>query len=109
MTVATIISTKVSPTHKGADSRGCIVGSPRPITSKRERAARARTIEPLVQPRAHPFQAAPPISENGYANSAKSRPGNGFSLRPSCPVPFQCAEPPQGRLLRVALLVQGIA
>ena len=53
ITVATIISTKVSPTHKGADSRGCIVGSPRPITSKRERAARARTIEPLVQPRAH--------------------------------------------------------
>jgi hypothetical protein len=48
--VPTIISTKVSPTHNGADSRGCIVGSPSPITSKRERAARARTIAPLARP-----------------------------------------------------------
>jgi hypothetical protein len=30
MTVPTIISANVSPTHKGADSRGCIVG-PSPI------------------------------------------------------------------------------
>ena len=44
MTVPTIISANVSPTHSGADSRGCIVGPQNPTTSKREPGPRARTI-----------------------------------------------------------------
>src|SRR3981081_1178781 len=44
MTVPTIISANVSPTHRGADSRGCIVGPPTASASKREPGRRARTI-----------------------------------------------------------------
>src|SRR3977135_3412296 len=40
----TISSANVSPTHKGADSRGCIIGPPPASASKREVGARARPI-----------------------------------------------------------------
>jgi hypothetical protein len=65
-----IISAKVSPTHKGADSRGCIVGFPTASTStsKREPGGRASTITRAVATLAPITQPAFALGKPGQAH-----------------------------------------